>query len=208
VTEPPATTVSEGGTAATEKIRLALLLPNSAELLVPPDGRSVWRSTQGNLASQIPLRTHRWDESDRVFLACCSSAEPASASSIHSAHQSFNVRSVSDPPAGPCVVRDCARESRFPIHPTVCFKVGRLKWMSGHAAIALVLPRDRGQFATLTICRLGEPLPPSQRESPFPVDFTYHGWPCQSQSSLFWVRSSRLGTPPGSRVIRLVCRHS
>jgi hypothetical protein len=47
--------------------------------------------------------------------------------------------------------------------------------MSGHAAIALVLIRDRGQLATLTICRLGEPLPPSQRESPFPVDF-YLSW--------------------------------
>ena len=83
------------------------------------------------------------------------------------------------------------REFRFPIHPTVCFKVGRFtltqsswtapnqrcsrKWMSGHAVIALVLIRDRGQLATLTICRLGEPLPPSQRESPFPVDF-YLSW--------------------------------
>jgi hypothetical protein len=47
--------------------------------------------------------------------------------------------------------------------------------MSGHAAIALVLLRDRGQFATLTIYRLGEPIPPSQGESPFPVDF-YLSW--------------------------------
>ena len=155
-----------------------------------PDGHSVWRNTKGNLASRIPLRTHRWDESDRVFLAGCSPAEPASASSIHSAYQSFYVRSVSDPPAGPCVVGDCAREFQLPIHPTVCFEVGRFtltqssrtasrrcsrKWMSGHAAIALVLLRDRGQFGTLIICPLGEPIPPSQGESPFPVDF-YLSW--------------------------------
>ena len=128
-----------------------------------PDGHSRLLNTKGNLASQIPLRTHRWDESDRVFLAGCSSAEPASASSIHSAYQNLYVRSVSDPPAGPCVCRDCAREFRLPIHPIVCFKAGRFtltqsswtvsrrcsrKWMSGRAAIALVLLRDRGQFAT------------------------------------------------------------
>jgi hypothetical protein len=74
--------------------------------------------------------------------------------------------------AGPCVFGDCAREFRFPIHPIVCFKVGRFtitqsswttpeqrcsrKWMSGHAAIALVLLRDRGQFATLA-------YPPARR---------------------------------------------
>ena len=97
------------------------------------------------------------------------------------------VRSVSDPPAGPCVKQDCAREFRLPIHPTVCFKVGRFtltqsswttpdqrcsrKWMSGHAAIALVSLRDRGPFATPTIDPLGEPIPPSQGESPFPLDF-------------------------------------
>ncbi len=42
------------------------------------------------------------------------------------------------------------------------------KWMSGHAAIALVLLRDRGPFATLTICQLGEPIPPSQTTDHFP----------------------------------------
>jgi hypothetical protein len=175
------------GLVKTEHVRASFL--RHADL--SPDGRFVGRSTKGNLASQIPLTTHRWDESDRVFLAGCSAAEPASAFSIHSAYQSFYVRSVSDPPAGPCVFGDCAQESRLPIHPTVCFKVGRFtitqsswttpeqrcsrKWMSGHAAIALVLLRDRGQFATLTICPLGEPIPPSQGESPFPVDF-YLSW--------------------------------
>jgi hypothetical protein len=39
----------------------------------------------------------------------------------------------------------------------------------------LVLLRDRGQFATLTICPLGEPTPPSQGEPPFPVDL-YLSW--------------------------------
>jgi hypothetical protein len=39
----------------------------------------------------------------------------------------------------------------------------------------LVLLRDRGQLATLTICPLGEPILPSQGESPFPVDF-YLSW--------------------------------
>jgi hypothetical protein len=156
-----------------------------------PDGHSVWRNTKGNLASQIPLRTHRWDESDRVFLAGCSPAVPASASSIHSAYQSF-LCSICQRPTGRSLrFVDCAREFRFPIHPTVCFKVGRFtitqsswtapsqrcsrKWMSGHAAIALVLLRDRGQFATLTIRPLGEPIPPSQGESPFPLDF-YLSW--------------------------------
>jgi hypothetical protein len=156
-----------------------------------PDGHSRLLNTKGNLASQIPLGTHRWDESDRVFLAGCSPAEPASACSIHSAYQSFYVRSVSDPPAGPCVWDDCAREFRFPIHPFPCFKVGRFtitqsswtapeqrcsrKWMSGHAAIALVVLRDRGQFATLTISWLGEPIPPSQGKSPFSLDY-YLSW--------------------------------
>jgi hypothetical protein len=50
---------------------------------------ALFRATQkGNLASQIPLRIHRWDESDRVFLAGCSPAEPGSASRSHSAWQS------------------------------------------------------------------------------------------------------------------------
>jgi hypothetical protein len=155
-----------------------------------PDGHSLLLNTKGNPASWIPLRTHRWDESDRVFLAGCSSAEPASAFSIHSAYQSFNVRSVSDPPADPCVFRACAQEFRLPIHPIVCFKVGRFtltqsswtvsrrcsrKWMSGRAATALVLLRDRGQFESLSTYSLGEPILPGQGESPFPLDF-YLSW--------------------------------
>jgi hypothetical protein len=92
--------------------------------------------------------------------------------------RAVHVRSVSDPPAGPCVFVDCAREFRLPIHPTVCFKVGRFtltqsswtasrrcsrKWMSGHAATALVLLKDRGLFRTLAIRSLGEPTPPGSR---------------------------------------------
>ena len=92
-----------------------------------------------------------------------------------------------------------------------CFEVGRFtltqsswtastrrrsrKWMSGHAAIALVLLRDRGQFATLTICPLGEPVPPSQGESPFPVDF-YLSW-------MSPVRPSVPRPSPGCRIGRL-----
>ena len=54
-----------------------------------PDGHSQLVNAKGNPPKRIPLVTHRWDESDRVFLAGCSPAEPASASSIHSAYQSF-----------------------------------------------------------------------------------------------------------------------
>jgi hypothetical protein len=111
-----------------------------------------------------------------------------------------SVRSVSDPPAGPCVFGDCARESRLPIHPSVCFEVGRFtitqsswtapsqrcsrKWMSGHAAYALVLLRDRGQFATQKLHPSGEPLPPSQGESPFPLD-CYLSW---TSPQRVWLR--------------------
>jgi hypothetical protein len=49
------------------------------------------------------------------------------------------------------------------------------KWMSGHAASALVLLEDRVRFAPLAICQLGEPILPRQEESPFPVDF-YLSW--------------------------------
>ena len=155
-----------------------------------PDGQSALRNTKGNPASQIPLRTHRWDESDRVFLAGCSSAEPASACSTRSDYQNDKIRFVSDPSAGPCVCRDYAREFRLPIHPVSCFKVGRFtltqssgtaggrcsrKWMSGRAASALVLLRDRGQCEDINIYSPGEPSLPGQGESPFPLDY-YLSW--------------------------------
>jgi len=69
----------------------------------------------------------------------------------------FNVRSVSDPPAVLRFWGLCTGVSA-PNTPFVCFKVGRFtltqsswtvslrcsrKWMSGRAAIALVLLRDR-----------------------------------------------------------------
>jgi hypothetical protein len=104
---------------------------------------------------------------------------------VHSAYQNFYFQFVSDPPAGPRVMRDCARELNLPIHPIVCFEVGRFtltqsswpaltvrcsrKWMSGHAAYALVLLEDRGQFVTQKLYPSGERLPPSQGESPFPL---------------------------------------
>jgi hypothetical protein len=124
-----ANTAQVGGYALT--VRLVKIERARASFLrhadLSPDGHSGWRNTKGNLASQIPLRTHRWDESDRVFLAGCSPAEPVSASSIHSAYQSFYVRAVGDPPAGPCVVGDCAREFQLPIHlPSVSRSAGLL----------------------------------------------------------------------------------
>ena len=81
--------------------------------------------------------------------------------------------------------------SFLPIHPTVCFEVGRFaltqssrptlpqrcsrKWMSGPAAYALVLLKDPGQIATPMLYPSGEHLPPSQGESPFPLD-CYLSW--------------------------------
>jgi hypothetical protein len=47
--------------------------------------------------------------------------------------------------------------------------------MSGHAAYALVLLKDRGQFAKQKHYPSGEHLPPSQGESPFPLD-CYLSW--------------------------------
>jgi hypothetical protein len=47
--------------------------------------------------------------------------------------------------------------------------------MSGHAAYALVLLEDRGQFATQKLYPSGEHLPPSRGESPFPLD-CYLSW--------------------------------
>src|SRR3984885_5405997 len=156
-----------------------------------PDGHFQPVNTKGNPPKRIPLATHRSDESGRVSLVGCSPAEPASVSSTHSGYQSFYVRSVSDPPAGPRVFRGCARGLRLSIHLTVCFEAGRFtltqsswtasarrcsrKWMSGHAAKALVLISDRGQPKTRTTCSLGEPTPPGQRESPFPLDH-YLSW--------------------------------
>jgi hypothetical protein len=53
------------------------------------------------------------------------------------------------------------------------------------------LLRDRGQFATLTIRPLGEPIPPSQGESPFPLDF-YLSW----MSTKLRLFAAQLPRPP------------
>jgi hypothetical protein len=148
-------------------------------------------STKGNLPWKIPLLTHRSDESGRVFLAGCSSAEPASASSTASDYQRFYARSVSGPLASPRVLGDCVRELRLPIHSICCFEAGRFtltqsswtmpawrcscKWMSGHAAITLAVRRDRGQFRTSCIHSLGDSVPPSRGKSPFSLD-SYLSW--------------------------------
>ena len=110
-----------------------------------------------------------------------------------------SLRSVSGPPAGPRVIGDCARELSLPIHPPVCFEVGRFaltqssrptltrrcsrKWMSGHAAYVLVLLEDRGQFATQQPYPSGEHLPPSRGESPLPLD-CYLSWMSRFRTSL------------------------
>ena len=102
-----------------------------------------------------------------------------------------SLRSVSDHWLVLAFSRDCARELPLPIHPIVCFEVGRFtltqssrptltqrcsrKWMSGHAAYALVLSEDRGQFATLMLYPSGEHLLPSQGEAPLPLD-CYLSW--------------------------------
>ena len=77
------------------------------------------------------------------------------------------------------------------MHPCVCFEASRLtltqsswttlsqgrsrKWMSGYAAVPLAAPSDRGPRISFTLTALGEPVPPSEGESPFPLDF-YLSW--------------------------------
>ena len=99
------------------------------------------------------------------------------------------VCSVSDPPAGPHVFVDCARELTLPIHPIVCFEVGWFtltqsswtkphrsrKWMSGHAANALVAQRIEDSSEPYPANRLGKAIPPSQGKSPFSLD-GYLSW--------------------------------
>src|SRR6202171_2895956 len=165
-----------------------------------PDGHWVGASKNGNLQEKIPVVTHRSDESGRVFLAGCSPAEPASASSTPSGYQKLYVRAASDSPAGPRAKGDCATELRLGMRPTGCFEAGWFtltqssrtavpacsrKWMSGHAACALVVEEDRGQFATTirNTAVLGEPFPHSPGKSPFSLD-SYLSW-----MSLFSVLS-------------------
>src|ERR1700733_11829048 len=116
-----------------------------------------------------------------------------------------SLRSVSDPPAAPRVFGDCARELLLPIHPIVCFEVGRFaltqssrptliqrcsrKWMSGPAAYALVLLEDPGQLVTEKLYPSGEHLPPGRGESPLPLD-CYLSWmspPQPQKSALSWT---------------------
>src|ERR1700740_3602313 len=53
-------------------------------------------------------------------------------------------------------------------------KGGSRKWMSGHAAIALVLLRDRGQFATQLSARSENPFHRVKGNLRFPLTFAYH----------------------------------
>jgi hypothetical protein len=77
------------------------------------------------------------------------------------------------------------------MHLTVCFEASRLtltqsswttpqpgcsrQWMSGYAAVALAAPSDRGPRANFNLTALGELVPLSEGESPFPLDF-YLSW--------------------------------
>ena len=56
--------------------------------------------------------------------------------------------------------------------------------MSGRAAFALVLLRDRGQFERLSIYSPGEPSLPGHGESPFPLDF-YLSWTSLRDYSIY-----------------------
>ena len=55
--------------------------------------------------------------------------------------------------------------------------------MSGHAAIALVLLRDRGQFATLLFASSENPFHRVKGNLRFPLTFIYYGCP-------FWARNN------------------
>src|SRR6185312_8102839 len=123
-----------------------------------------------------------------------------------------SVRSVSGPPAGPCVLGDYAREQQLLMHSAVCFEAGRFtltqssrtpfnqrcsrKWMSGHAAYALVLPQDRGQFVTQDHYSPGDPLPPRRGKSPFSLD-SYLSWmsPAIPIRYAGWAVVARTGAP-------------
>jgi hypothetical protein len=161
-----------------------------------PDGHSVWRSTKGNLASQIPLTTHRWDESDRVFLAGCSPAEPASASSIHSAYQNFQCSSCQRSTGRSLRLKGLCTGISVPNTPYRLFQ-GRPVYSNSIFvdSVSTLFPqmdvwprchcvglaKGSRSVRSTTIRRLGEPIPPSQGESPFPLDF-YLSWmspPCR-----------------------------
>ena len=57
--------------------------------------------------------------------------------------------------------------------------------MSGHAAIALVLLRDRGQFATQLSAGSENPFHRVKGNLRFPLTFTYHGRPSSGPSAFF-----------------------
>jgi hypothetical protein len=89
------------------------------------------------------------------------------------------------------------------MHPCVCFEASRLtltqsswttpsqgcsrQWMSGYAAVPLAAPSDRGPRINFTLTALGEPVPPSEGESPFPLDF-YLSWMSPIISTLNMAR--------------------
>jgi hypothetical protein len=167
----------------------------------------------GNLQKKIPVVTHRSDESGRVFLAGCSPAEPASASSTASEYQVFitNCQRVTGRSSRQS---DCATGTLVPDPPLICFEVGRFtltqsswtalsccsrKWMSGHAARALVAAKkleDTSKTPTLVSRRLETSLPPSAGKSPFSFD-SYLSWMslCSLLKLRFFVDSIPSASP-------------
>ena len=74
--------------------------------------------------------------------------------------------------------------------------------MSGDAALALAAPSDRGPQQNFNLTALGEPVPPSEGESPFPLDF-YLSWmspvfrfSATGRAFGFWSRRGRQTLPP------------
>ena len=103
---------------------------------------------------------------------------------------SFSQRST----GGSSRVSGLARELTLPIHPTVCFEAGWFtltqfswtklhrsrKWMSGHAATALVTRRIEDSLNRIPQIAWGKPFRQVRGNLRFPLTVTYHGYPLVS----------------------------
>lgn len=105
------------------------------------------------------------------------------------------------------------RSYLLPMLPSVCFETGRFtltqsswtilryrsrKWMSGQAAFALVVRRNRGQFgrAMRTVAMLGQSLPPSAGKPPLSLDtpiMDVPEFPTAATSIIASARNTRAG---------------
>jgi hypothetical protein len=109
------------------------------------------------------------------------------------------VCSVSDPPAGPHVCRDCARELRLPIHPIVCLRSAGLLSLNLRRRSSDFVPAN-GCLVTLLLHWQYVRSTTVQNQSQlivaatlsrqvwgnlrFPLTVTYHGCPESSPSCL------------------------